>query len=361
LHEQLSVGFMNNAFFTTENKLFIAGPCSAESPEQVLQTAQQLQQTGKVNYLRAGIWKPRTRPNAFEGIGKDALLWLVEAGKQTGLKTCTEVATTEHVEQALKAGVDLLWVGARTSTNPFSVQAIADALKGVEINILVKNPINPDLGLWIGALERLNNSGSVKLGAIHRGFSTYHKQYRNAPMWEIPLELKTTFPELPLLCDPSHIAGNRTNLFEVAQKAMNLDMDGLMIETHIDPDKALSDAQQQIKPTVFDELINNLTIKSASSDSKTYNLKLEELRSKIDYLDAEWINALSQRMQITQKIGQYKKENGVTIFQLERWKEIMETRKPLGIQSGLSASFMDQLLETIHQESIKVQNKLDKK
>lgn len=342
-------------------KLIISGPCSAETPEQVLKTAQQLKALNKVDYLRAGIWKPRTRPNAFEGIGQEALQWLVDAGKATQIPTCTEVATTQHVEQALKAGVDMLWIGARTSTNPFSVQAIADALKGIEINVWVKNPINPDLALWIGAIERLQNAGSLKLGAIHRGFSAYHKQYRNAPMWEIPLELKVQFPELPLICDPSHIAGARPYLFDVAQKAMNLNMDGLMIESHIAPDDAWSDANQQITPQVFGELLAQLILKSPTSESKQYNLKLEELRSQIDRLDNEWIQAMAQRMQITQQIGEYKKQNGVTIFQLERWKEIMETRKPMGIDKGLSEKFMEQLLETVHQESIKIQNQLDKK
>lgn len=339
----------------------IAGPCSAESPEQLRATAIQLKHTQNVNYFRAGIWKPRTRPNAFEGVGAEALNWLVSAGIESGLKTCTEVATTLHVEEALKAGVNMLWIGARTATNPFSVQAIADALKGTQIDVFVKNPINPDLALWIGALERLQNSGSLRLGAIHRGFSTYHKQYRNAPMWEIPLELKTTFPDLPLICDPSHIAGNRSSLFEISQKAMNLNMDGLMIETHIHPDEALSDAKQQITPQRYEELISQLIFKQPSSKSETYNLKLEELRSQIDRLDTEWIQAMAQRMQITKQIGEYKKANGVTIFQLERWKEIMETRIPLALASGLNSEFADQLLEMVHQESIKIQNKLDKK
>jgi chorismate mutase len=323
-----------------------------------METCVQLAKSEKVNLLRAGIWKPRTRPNAFEGVGQEGLRWLVEAGKKVELPTCTEVATTVHVEQALKAGIDVLWIGARTSTNPFSVQAIADALAGVDIPVMVKNPINPDLNLWIGALERINHAGITKLSAIHRGFSTYHQQYRNAPLWEIPLKLKTMFPNLPIINDPSHISGSREHLQEVAQKAMDLDMDGLMVETHINPDVALSDAKQQLTPTRFIEMLNNLHFRSASSGSKEYNLKLEELRSQIDQIDNEMLELIGNRMDITHKIGNFKKENDVTVFQINRWKEIMETRQPFGISKGLSPVFVDKLLQLLHDESIKIQTEI---
>ena len=341
-----------------EGPIIISGPCSAESPEQVMQTAKELADSSKVNILRAGIWKPRTRPNAFEGIGKEALSWLVDAGKATGLPTSTEVATTEHVEQALKAGIDILWIGARTSTNPFSVQAIADALSGVDIPVMVKNPINPDLNLWIGALERINRAGITKLSAIHRGFSTFHQQYRNAPLWEIPLKLKVMFPNLPIINDPSHISGSRAHLQEVAQKAMDLDMDGLMIETHINPDVALSDAKQQLTPTKFIELLNNLHFRSSKSTSEEYNIQLEELRSQIDQVDNQMWELIAARMDITHRIGAYKKANDVTVFQLDRWKEIMETRQPYAISKGLDAVFVEKLLQVLHDESIKIQTEI---
>ncbi|MGB0390377.1 MAG: chorismate mutase [Salibacteraceae bacterium] len=342
----------------TNGPIIISGPCSAESSEQMLETAQQLARTKKVDILRAGIWKPRTRPNAFEGIGAEALQWLAKAGEVTGLPTSTEVATAQHVEQALKAGIDILWIGARTSTNPFSVQEIADSLNGVDIPVLVKNPINPDLNLWIGALERINNAGINKIGAIHRGFSTFHQQYRNAPLWEIPLKLKTLFPELPIINDPSHISGTREHLFSVSQKAMDLDMDGLMIESHIDPDSALSDPKQQITPTKLIKLFNNLHFRSARSDSKSYNTQLEELRSDIDRIDLELFALIANRMKITEEIGRYKKENDVTPFQLNRWKEIIETRQPFAVSKGLDPNFADRILQLLHDESIKIQSKI---
>tara|TARA_R110002050_G_scaffold290260_1_gene443781 strand:+ start:110679 stop:111767 length:1089 start_codon:yes stop_codon:yes gene_type:complete len=338
--------------------IIVSGPCSAETPHQVIQTAKELANSGKVHILRAGIWKPRTRPNAFEGIGQEALSWLVQAGKETSLKTSTEVATTQHVEQALKAGVDILWIGARTSTNPFSVQAIADALTGIDIPVMVKNPINPDLNLWIGALERINRAGITKLSAIHRGFSTFHQQYRNAPLWEIPLKLKVLFPNLPIINDPSHISGSRTHLKEVAQKAMDLDMDGLMVETHINPDVALSDAKQQLTPENFIQLLSDIHYRSSKSTSEDYNIHLEELRSQIDQIDNEMWELIAERMKVTQKIGAYKKENEVTVFQLDRWKEIMETRQPFAVSKGLDSAFVDKLLQVLHDESIKVQTQI---
>jgi chorismate mutase len=338
--------------------IIISGPCSAESEQQVFETASELAKIGKVVLFRAGIWKPRTRPNAFEGVGEEALEWVVNAGKYNQLKTCVEVATPAHVDQALKAGVDVLWIGARTSTNPFSVQSIADSLKGVDIPVLVKNPINPDLDLWVGALERINGAGISKIGAIHRGFSTYHEQYRNAPIWEIPLKLKTLFPDLPLINDPSHISGSRSHLAEVAQKAMDLDMDGLMVESHISPDKALSDAKQQLTPADFGKMLDNLRFRTATSTSPSYQVNLEELRSKIDRIDNELLELLANRIDLTKNIGEFKKENGVTIFQVDRWREIMETRPPFGISKGLSAEFVDHFLQLLHDESIKIQTKI---
>lgn len=355
---KLQISDYKNWIPNLNGTIIISGPCSAESPEQVMNTAKELASSGKVNFLRAGIWKPRTRPNAFEGIGKEALNWLAQAGKETGILTTTEVATTQHVEEALEAGIDALWIGARTSTNPFSVQAIADSLIGVDIPVMVKNPINPDLNLWIGALERINRAGIHNIAAIHRGFSTYHQQYRNAPLWEIPLKLKTMFPELAIINDPSHISGSRTHLQEVAQKALDLDMDGLMIETHINPDVALSDAKQQLTPDSFNKLISDLQYRSAKSGSEDYNIKLEELRSKIDRVDNEMLQLISERMNITSLIGNYKKQNEVTVFQLDRWKEIMETRQPFGVSKGLDSQFVDELLQLLHKESIKIQTNI---
>lgn len=338
--------------------IIISGPCSAESPEQSMSTAKELANSGKTNVLRAGVWKPRTRPNTFEGIGEEALRWLADAGKETELPTSTEVATAEHVESALKAGIDILWIGARTTTNPFSVQAIADSLRGVDIPIMVKNPINPDISLWVGALERINRAGITKLSAIHRGFSTFHQQYRNAPLWDIPLKLKMLFPDMPLINDPSHISGSRNHLQQVAQKAMDLDMDGLMVESHIDPDHALSDAKQQLTPSALSLMLDELQYRSSSSDSKSYNIKLEELRSQIDQIDNEILEALGKRMSVTGEIGHYKKSNEVTIFQIDRWKEILDTRQPFAISNGLSESFTDKFLQLVHDESIRVQTEI---
>ena len=341
--------------------LIISGPCSAETPEQLMETAKGLTSSKKVHVLRAGIWKPRTRPNAFEGVGKEALSWLANTGKELQIATATEVATPQHVELAINAGIDILWIGARTSTNPFSVQAIADSVKGCDIPMMVKNPINPDLNLWIGAIERILNAGVTKIAAIHRGFSAYHQQYRNAPMWEIPLNLKVMFPDLPLLNDPSHIAGNRIHLFDVAQKALNLDMDGLMVETHCSPDNAWSDSQQQITPQQFIELLDGLKVRSPHSHSKDYNLKLESLRSQIDRVDHELFEAISNRIQFIQEIAEYKKINEVTIFQKERWKEILDTRHAFGKKMGLSADLMDKILQVLHDESIRIQTENFKK
>ena len=342
-----------------ERPIIISGPCSAETENQMIMTAKQLAATGKVNALRAGIWKPRTRPGQFEGAGKEGLAWLVRAKQETGLPITTEVATPEHVELCLKAGVDILWIGARTTVNPFSVQAIADVLKGVDIPVLVKNPVNPDLELWIGALERLNKAGITKLAAIHRGFSSSEKgPFRNAPMWNMAIDLKTRIPELDIICDPSHISGTRDLIPLISQKALDMDMAGLMIESHIHPDAAWSDAKQQVTPAVLGNIIDNLVVRSASSSNKNFKDTLTILREQIDHLDDEIMQKLASRMRISEQIGQYKKENNVTILQVSRWEEIVETRIALGRAMGLSREFTNELLKLIHNESIQVQTRV---
>jgi chorismate mutase len=344
---------------TASKPIIISGPCSAETEEQTIATAKQLAATGKVHALRAGIWKPRTRPGQYEGSGAEGLKWLIQAKKETGLPVTTEVANAAHVDACLKAGVDILWVGARTTVNPFSVQEVADALKGVDIPVMVKNPINPDLELWIGALERLNKAGITKMAAIHRGFSAFEKgPFRNAPMWDMAIELKTRIPELDIICDPSHIAGNRELISFISQKALDLDMVGLMIETHIDPDAAWSDAKQQVTPATLSKIIDGLVVRSVSSDNKTFKDTLSILREQIDQLDDEIMSKLAARMKISEKIGQYKKENGVTILQVSRWEEIIQTRVTLGKAMGLAPDFTSDLLKLIHQESIQIQTKV---
>ncbi len=333
--------------------LVISGPCSVENEAQVLQTAQALATDGRITMLRGGIWKPRTRPNAFEGIGAEGLPWLKSAGEATGLPVATEVARGEHVEAALKAGIDVLWMGARTTVNPFSVQEIADALKGIDVPVFIKNPISPDLALWIGALERVNRAGITRLAAVHRGFATFQKTtYRNAPMWEIPIELKTLCPELDVVCDPSHIAGQRGLLQKVAQRAIDLDMTGLMIEAHIDPDNALSDAKQQVTPVGLSKLLNDLTVRTAQSANPEFHNQLEELRAAIDELDDELLKKLAARMDIAEQIGHYKRENQVTILQIKRWEEIIRNRMSKGEALGLSDDFLNKILQAIHKESI---------
>lgn len=342
-----------------QKPLIISGPCSAESEEQVMQTAKAIASIGNVQILRAGIWKPRTRPDSFEGRGEIALPWLKNAGLATGLQTATEVANAHHVELALKAGIDILWVGARTTVNPFSVQEIADALKGVDIPVFVKNPINPDLQLWIGALERINRSGIKKLAAIHRGFSSFEKSpFRNVPMWELPIELRTLLPDLPLICDPSHISGNRELIPLVAQKAIDLDMVGLMIESHLDPDRALSDAQQQLKPRDLEKILNGITYRTAFIDDHLFKNKLQELRAEIDDLDDLVFERLAARMNVAGQIGEYKRDNNVTILQVQRWEEILSKRVVQGTAMGLSEDFIKKLLQLIHKESIRRQTQV---
>jgi chorismate mutase len=338
--------------------LVIAGPCSAETPEQLLKTAQGLQNQ-KVDILRAGIWKPRTRPNSFEGAGEEGLKWLADVKKETGLPVGTEVANPEHIELALKYGVDVLWIGARTTVNPFSVQEMADALKGTDAAVLVKNPINPELGLWIGAFERFHNAGIKNLAAIHRGFSTYEKsKYRNLPMWQIAIELRRIAPQIPIICDPSHIAGKRDYIFEISQKAMDLGFDGLMIETHIDPDNAWSDASQQVTPEKLGEILSDLQIRQSSSENQDFQNKLEELRQKIDNIDRELIEVLATRMAIVEKIGDYKKDNNVTSFQVKRWDEIMKNRKELASKMKLNPEYISEIFKIVHEESVRKQTEI---
>ena len=339
--------------------IIISGPCSVESEEQVLQTVQQITKTGKISILRGGIWKPRTRPNSFEGVGTPGLKWLKQAGVEVGLPVATEVANAEHVEACLKNNIDMLWIGARTTVNPFSVQEIAEALKGVDIPIFVKNPITPDINLWMGALERINAAGITKIAAIHRGFSSFDKSsYRNAPMWEIPIELKLYCPKLPIFCDPSHIAGDKELIQHVAQKALDMDMDGIMIESHINPEEAKSDAKQQLNPEELNKLLNQLIIREKFSQSEEFKNKLEQLRTVIDELDEELINKFASRMAIIQKIGEYKSQNNVTILQLERWEKILSNRTFLAEKVGLSDDFIKKILELVHQESIRIQTEV---
>ncbi len=347
------------SWLKTDRPIIISGPCSAETEEQMMATAKQIAATGKVHALRAGIWKPRTRPGQYEGAGEEGLKWLIQAKKETGLPVTTEVANAAHVEACLKAGVDILWIGARTTVNPFSVQEIADSLKGVDIPVMIKNPINPDLELWLGAFERLNKAGITKMAAIHRGFSSFEKgPFRNAPMWDLAIELKTRIPELDMICDPSHIAGNRELISFISQKALDLDMVGLMIESHINPDAAWSDAKQQITPLVLSKLISDLVVRTASTDNKTFKDTLSILREQIDQLDDDIMSKMASRMKISEKIGQYKKENNVTILQVNRWEEIVQTRVSLGKAMGMDEGFTRDLLRLIHHESIQVQTKV---
>ncbi|MBN2236382.1 MAG: bifunctional 3-deoxy-7-phosphoheptulonate synthase/chorismate mutase type II [Bacteroidales bacterium] len=337
--------------------LLMSGPCSAETEEQVLQTAQALADSG-VSVFRAGIWKPRTRPNSFEGVGAEGLKWLSKVKKETGLKVATEVANAKHTYEALKHNVDVLWIGARTTVNPFAVQEIADALEGVDIPVFIKNPINPDIELWIGALERINKAGITKLGAIHRGFSSYgDAAFRNAPNWQIPIELKRRFPELILVNDPSHIGGKRELLREISQKAMDLDFDGLMIEVHPNPDEAWSDAKQQITPDVFKELVASLKIRTKGSGQEEQS-RLCELRKKIDHFDDELMDIIEARMKVAEEIGEFKRENNIVVLQNSRWNEILEQSIAVGQSKGLSSDLITRIFKAIHQESINKQTEI---
>lgn len=343
----------------TKRPLIISGPCSAETEEQVVATAQRLAATGKVDMLRAGIWKPRTKPGMFEGVGAKGLPWLQHAKKLTGLPTTVEVATGKQVQDALTFDVDMLWIGARTTVNPFSVQEVADALRGVDVPVFVKNPINPDLELWGGAVERVARAGVKQIGLIHRGFSSYgNTEYRNAPMWHLAIDMKLKYPGMPLINDPSHICGRRDILQEVMQKAIDLDYDGLMIESHIDPDKAWSDAKQQVTPEQLAEMLELIIWRREDVNSAEYHAALEALRQKIDHLDDELMQILGQRMKISEQIGQYKKDNNITILQISRWNEIIERASVKGDKFGLSREFITKYLDAVHMESINHQKKV---
>lgn len=339
--------------------LIISGPCSAETEVQVIDTAVRLAATGKVDLLRAGIWKPRTKPGMFEGVGNIGLSWLANARKLTALPITVEVATAKHVEEALKHDVDVLWIGARTTVNPFSVQEVADALKGVDIPVLVKNPINPDLELWSGAIERMQKVGLQNVGMIHRGFSTYgNTEYRNAPMWHLPIEMKRRYAGMLLLCDPSHISGNRTLLQQVSQKSIDLDFSGIMIESHIDPDNAWSDARQQVTPERLNEILNALIWRTGITNEQEFISALTQIREEINQVDDELLELLGQRMKLADKIGLHKRENNITILQTRRWNDILERAFSKGEQLGLSSEFINRYFDAVHLESISHQNKI---
>lgn len=338
----------------SKRPLVISGPCSAETEEQVMEAARQLKAQG-VKIFRAGIWKPRTKPGGFEGIGEEGLPWLVRVKKELGLYVSTEVATAAHVRAALAHDIDLLWIGARTTANPFAVQEIADALEGVDIPVLIKNPVNPDLDLWIGAIQRVYNAGIRKLGAIHRGFSSFDKKiYRNLPMWHIPIELHRQIPNLPIICDPSHIGGRRELIAPISQQAMDLHFDGLIIESHCNPEKAWSDAAQQVTPQVLELILNNLVIRDEVASTENLN----SLRRQIDELDNNLLELLAKRMRVSQEIGQYKKEHNMPILQEHRYDEILTDRIKQAEQMGMDAEFMKTVLVAIHEESVRNQQNI---
>lgn len=354
---------MNEIILQKWNKrpLIISGPCSAETEQQVLDTALRLHKTGVVDVLRAGIWKPRTRPGSFEGIGTKGLPWLQKAKELTGLPLTVEVATGKQVEDALHFDIDILWVGARTTVNPFSVQEVADALRGVDVPVLIKNPINPDLELWTGAVERVAKAGIKNIGLIHRGFSSYgNTEYRNAPMWHLAIEMKRRNPGMMIINDPSHICGRRDILMDVAQTAIDLDFDGLMIESHIDPDKAWSDAKQQVTPERLAEMIGSIVWRKEDIPSEVFHADMEKMRQQINQLDDELMQILGQRMKVAEKIGEYKKTNGITILQTNRWNEILQRAYNKGEKLGLSKEFITKYFDAVHMESISHQNKIMK-
>jgi chorismate mutase len=339
--------------------LIVSGPCSAETEEQTVQTIERLAKTGKVDMVRAGIWKPRTRPGSFEGIGTKGLPWLQRARQLTGLPVMVEVATGKQVEDALHFDIDVLWIGARTTVNPFSVQEVADALRGADVPVMVKNPINPDIELWTGAVERVAKAGIKQIGLIHRGFSSYgNTEYRNAPMWHLAIEMKRRTPGLMMINDPSHISGRRDILLDVAQKAIDLDMDGLIIETHIDPDNAWSDAKQQITPERLAELLDSIKWRHETTTEQDFITALEKLREQINHIDDELIQLLGQRMKIADQIGEYKKANNITILQTNRWNSILEKAFAKGEKLHLSKEFITKYYDAVHMESINHQNKI---
>lgn len=357
-----SISKISSWFKGLKEPLLIAGPCSAESEAQMIQTAKEIAALGKVTVFRSGIWKPRTRPGNFEGVGEQGLKWMQRVKKETGLLTAVEVANADHVNLAIKHDIDILWIGARTTSNPFSVQELADMLKGYDKPVLIKNPINPDVNLWVGALERFHKAGITKLAAVHRGFYPFEAtSLRNIPKWEVPIELQSMCHNLPIICDPSHIAGSREYIPDIAQKALDLNMDGLMIETHYNPSVALSDMNQQLTPEQLGELFDQLIFRRSTTKDEDFTSVLESLRSQIDSIDQQMLELLSQRMNIVEDIGKYKSQNKVTILQLRRWEKIIETRMKLGKKLGLTEDFIKKLLQLVHKESIQRQTEVMKK
>ena len=345
--------------FTEPRPSVVAGPCSAESEEQVMETAKGLKELG-INVFRAGIWKPRTHPGSFEGIGSEGLEWMRKAKEEYGLKISTEVASEKHVLECLKYGVDLIWIGARTTANPFLMQEIADALKGTDIPVLVKNPVNSDLDLWIGALERLSGAGIRKLGVIHRGFSTFEKiKYRNDPQWQVAVELRSRYPELPFFVDPSHMGGSKDYIREISQRSLDLGFEGLMIESHCNPSVALSDAKQQLTPCELRDLLyNQITVREKDSDAPEWKENIDQLRAKIDIIDENLLYALGSRMKISRKIGEYKKSNNIAILQTSRWDAILAKVVEAGAEYGLPEKFIKDVFNAIHEASVEVQNEI---
>ena len=346
--------------FIHKKPYLIAGPCSAESEEQVLKIAKEIESTADV--FRAGVWKPRTNPNTFEGIGPKGLEWLSTVRQETSLKVITEVATAKHVEYCLNAEIDMLWIGARTTVNPFYMQEIAQALKGVDMPIFVKNPIHPELGLWVGAFERLNNVGVTQLAAIHRGFYSYERSaFRNDPKWEIPIKLRKELQDIPIICDPSHIAGKSSIIEDIAQTAMDLNLDGLMIESHCNPTLAWTDANQQVTPKKLKQIIRNLVVRDAKLRDKIFKDQLIKFRDQIDVFDNQIVELLSSRKEIVEEIAKFKDKNQLTIFQLERWFEILRTRKEIANNLGLDAQMIAEIFELVHKYSIITQTKIMRK
>jgi chorismate mutase len=348
---ELTLSPLNLPGIDNKRPIVIAGPCSAETEEQVMNTATQLCKKG-IKIFRAGVWKPRTKPGGFEGVGTLGLPWLKRVQEELGMLVSTEVATPKHVEACLESGIDILWIGARTTANPFAMQELADSLRGVDIPVLVKNPVNPDLELWIGALERINGAGVKRMGAIHRGFSTYDKKlYRNLPMWHIPIELRRRIPNLPMFCDPSHIGGRRELIAPLCQQAMDLGFDGLVVESHCSPDAAWSDAAQQVTPEVLEFILDKLVIRNITQTTES----LEALRRQIDEFDNNLLDLLSRRMRVCREIGQYKKEHNMTVVQTERYNEILDKRGAQGVLCGMDADFIKTIFEAIHEESVRQQ------
>jgi len=342
-----------------DNPLLVAGPCSLESEKQALDTARLLAQDKRVFVYRGGVWKPRTRPGSFEGVGSIGLSWLQKVREETGLPVGTEVANAQHTEEALKAGLDVLWIGARSTASPFVVQEIADVLKGSDAVVMIKNPVNPDVQLWMGAIERVHQAGIRNIVAIHRGFTPFREtKYRNYPNWKNVIELRRTMPNLPIICDPSHIAGKREYLYEIAQKAFDMGMEGLMLESHIDPSCAMSDAAQQVTPADLAKLLDRLVIRYESANNPEFENRLDMLRNRIDAIDSELLEMLSSRVEIVKEIGQYKRDNNVTALQINRWTQLMESRVNLGKKLSLDETFVKILFQLIHEDSVRMQTEI---